>query len=43
MTSGDEERPEAGQNASDGITDTPVDGADTPDASDAAKDETKGE
>ena len=43
MTSGDEERPEAGQNASDGITDAPVDGADTPDASDAAKDETKGE
>ena len=43
MTSGDEEQPEAGQNASDGITDTPVDGADTPDASDAAKDETKGE
>ena len=33
MTSGDEEQPEAGQNASDGITDTPVDGADTPDAS----------
>ena len=43
MTSGDEEQPEAGQNASDGITDAPVDGADTPDASDAAKDETKGE
>ncbi len=43
MTSGDEEQPEARQNASDGITDTPVDGADTPDASDAAKDETKGE
>ena len=43
MTSGDEEQPEAGQNASDGITDTPVDGADTPDASDAAKDKTKGE
>ena len=43
MTSGDEEQPEAGQSASDGITDTPVDGADTPDASDAAKDETKGE
>ena len=43
MTSGDEERPEAGQNVSDGITDAPVDGADTPDASDAAKDETKGE
>ena len=43
MTSGDEERPEVGQNASDGITDAPVDGADTPDASDAAKDETKGE
>ena len=43
MTSGDEERPEAGQNASDGITDAPVDGADTPDASDAAKDKTKGE
>ncbi len=43
MTSGDEERPEARQNASDGITDAPVDGADTPDASDAAKDETKGE
>ena len=43
MTSGDEEQPEAGQNASDGITDTPVDGADTPDASGAAKDETKGE
>ena len=43
MTSGDEERPEAGQNASDGITDAPVDGADTPDASGAAKDETKGE
>ena len=43
MTSGDEERPKAGQNASDGITDAPVDGADTPDASDAAKDETKGE
>ena len=43
MTSGDEERPEAGQNASDGITDAPVGGADTPDASDAAKDETKGE
>ena len=35
MTSGDEEQPEAGQNASDGITDAPVDGA--------AKDETKGE
>ena len=33
MTSGDEEQPEAGQNASDGITDAPVDGADTPDAS----------
>ena len=43
MTSGDEEQPEARQNASDGITDAPVDGADTPDASDAAKDETKGE
>ena len=43
MTSGDEEQPEAGQSASDGITDAPVDGADTPDASDAAKDETKGE
>ena len=43
MTSGDEEQPEAGQNASDGITDAPVDGADTPDASGAAKDETKGE
>ena len=43
MTSGDEEQPEAGQNASDGITDAPVDGADTPAASDAAKDETKGE
>ena len=43
MTSGDEEQPEAGQNDSDGITDAPVDGADTPDASDAAKDETKGE
>ena len=43
MTSGDEEQPEAGQNASDGITDAPGDGADTPDASDAAKDETKGE
>ena len=43
MTSGDEEQPEAGQNASDGITDAPVDGADTPDASDEAKDETKGE
>ena len=43
MTSGDEEQPEAGQNASDGITDAPVGGADTPDASDAAKDETKGE
>ena len=43
MTSGDEEQPEAGQSASDGITDTPVGGADTPDASDAAKDETKGE
>ena len=43
MTSGDEEQPKAGQNASDGITDAPVDGADTPDASDAAKDETKGE
>ena len=43
MTSGDEEQPEVGQNASDGITDAPVDGADTPDASGAAKDETKGE
>ena len=43
MTSGDEEQPEAGQSASDGITDAPVDGADTPDASGAAKDETKGE
>ena len=43
MTSGDEEQPEAGQSASNGITDAPVDGADTPDASDAAKDETKGE
>ena len=43
MTSGDEEQPEAGQSASDGITDAPVDGADTPDASDAAKDETNGE
>ena len=43
MTSGDEEQPEARQNASDGITDAPVDGADTPDASGAAKDETKGE
>ena len=43
MTSGDEEQPEAGQNASDGITDAPVGGAYTPDASDAAKDETKGE
>ena len=43
MTSGDEEQPEAGQSASDGITDAPVGGADTPDASDAAKDETKGE
>ena len=43
MTSGDEEQPEAGQNAFDGITDAPVDGADTPAASDAAKDETKGE
>ena len=43
MTSGDEEQPEARQSASDGITDAPVDGADTPDASDAAKDETKGE
>ncbi len=43
MTSGDEEQPEAGKSASDGITDAPVDGADTPDASDAAKDETKGE
>ena len=43
MTSGDEEQPEAGQNAFDGITDAPVDGADTPAASDAEKDETKGE
>ncbi len=43
MTSGDEEQPEAGQSASDGITDAPVGGADTPDASDAAKNETKGE
>ena len=43
MTSGDEEQPEARQSASDGITDAPVGGADTPDASDAAKDETKGE
>ena len=43
MTSGDEEQPEAGQSASNGIIDAPVDGADTPDASDAAKDETKGE
>ncbi len=43
MTSGDEEQPEAKQSASDGITDAPVGGADTPDASDAAKDETKGE
>ncbi len=43
MTSGDEEQPEVGQSASDGITDAPVGGADTPDASDAAKDETKGE
>ncbi len=43
MTSGDEEQPEAGQSASDGITDAPVGGADTPDASGAAKDETKGE
>ena len=43
MTNGDDEQPDAGQNASAGITDAPVDGADAQDASDTAKDENKDE
>ena len=42
MTNGDDEQPDAGQNASAGITDAPV-GADAQDASDTAKDENKDE